>query len=240
MKLRNSATVVALGIVGLLLAGCAGVSKQAFRAPQNHTIHNIAVLNVPQVPRYSADDFANPMLAFGAIGGAIVGAGVADKMTILNKQLADDGFNFSKEMEGALLKGFADGGFAAESVAVSRKEGQGSKQFLDDYAAVKASGADAYLDLVPLVVGYGTFHPVFEPDWRPYIRLQVRLVSARDKSILYSDQIAYGNKNPFLADQLIEAPKQAYYPKNRSSSHRDHRGHRDEAGFACFSSAPDG
>jgi hypothetical protein len=29
-------------------------------------------------------------------------------------------------------------------------------------------------------------------------------------------------------------------PKNRSSSHRDHRGHRDEAGFACFSSAPDG
>jgi hypothetical protein len=35
------------------------------------------------------------------------------------------------------------------------------------------------------------------------------------------------------------AAKSGYQPKNRNSSHRDHRGHRDEAGFACFSGAPD-
>lgn len=166
---------------------------------------------MPQVSQYAAPDFANPMLAFGAIGGAIVGAGVADKMTLLNKQLADDGFDFSKEMEGALLKGFADGGFAAESIAASRKVARGSMQLLDDYAAVKTSSADTYLDIVPLVVGYGTFHPLFEPDWRPYIVVQVRLVSAKDKAILYSDQITYGYKNPLLSDQVILPPKEAYY-----------------------------
>ena len=198
-------------MVGLVLAGCAGVSKQAFRAPQNHTIKNIAVMNVPQVSQYVAADFANPMLAFGAIGGAIVGAGIADKTTIMNKQLADDGFDFGKEMEGALLKQLADGGFAAEPVATSRKVAQGSMRLLDDYAAVKASTADAYLDVAPLSVGYGTFHPIFEPDWRPYIQLQVRLVSAKDKEVLYSDQITYGYNNPLLSDRVILPPKEAYY-----------------------------
>lgn len=47
--------------------------------------------------------------------------------------------------------------------------------------------------------------------WRPESKTLVRLVNARDSSILFQDTMMYGYHNPFMSGIDLDAPKQFHF-----------------------------
>jgi len=82
------------------------------------------------------------------------------------------------------------------------------EKLLSDYGKVPAAGA--YLDIDARVVGYLTYN-IQDSDFRPHIHVDVRLVSANTKAVLYSEQILFGYHNPYLSATQLPSSKQNYY-----------------------------
>jgi hypothetical protein len=193
-------------VVVTVLAGCAGgVSQQEYRTP-TEPIRTIGVLSISNPLSYHAMDFGSPGLAFGAVGGAVAGAGAASQTEAFDKVVKAEGFDYSKHLQAALVQRLKAAGF--QVVAVSAKRVPGKP--IEDYAAIRAAGVDAYLDLTPTWIGYATYN-MFDRDFRPDVRVSVRLAAAKDGTALYSEQLMYGYKNPFMSATDLSAGKEHYY-----------------------------
>jgi len=122
---------------------------------------------------------------FGIIG--TIGEGLATGQD--SHEYGD--FSFAKNIQDSLRQYLQENNFKVIQTAVNR----GKKVALvKDYDSLDIKGVDAYLDVVPLEVGYkqsdlgGIFYEVIGP----ILSVVVRLVSARTKEVLYADTISYG------------------------------------------------
>jgi hypothetical protein len=193
----GSLRTAALGLT-VLAVGCAtgGATLQQFN-PQGETLKTIALISVPNPVQYTAVDYGGKAGLFGAIGGAAIAADAKTMSETLTKTASDARFDYGREMQAALVDRLKRAGF---KVVMVRAE----------YAKVPSGEADALLDVDARIVGYATYN-ITDPDFRPYVSADVRLVSARTRAVLYSEQIMFGYHNPFMSATQLPSDKKYYF-----------------------------
>jgi len=202
--MRNLRTV-ALGIA-VLAAGCGGVASQQFD-PKGEPIRTIALISVPNPAVYEAVDYGSKAGMFGAIGGTVIAADAKTMSETLTKAARDASFDYSREMQAAVTERLKRAGY---KVVVVRAERGTPKELVADYAKVPAADADALLDIDARMVGYATYN-MNDPDFRPYVQADVRLVSAKTRSVLYSEQIMFGYQNPYMSATQLPSDRKYYF-----------------------------
>ncbi len=197
-----------IGVLSLaaFVIGCGGASFQQFN-PQGESVRTIALLTVPNPTQYQAVDWGSKAGLFGALGGAAIQADARTMSEAFTAAAKAANFEFSREMQTAVVERLKRAGFNVVPVRVER---EAPEKLLSDYAKVSASGADALLDIDARVVGYSTYN-IQDTDFRPHIHVDVRLVSARTKTVLYSEQILFGYQNPYMSATQLPSDKQYYF-----------------------------
>ena len=128
-----------------------------------------------------------------------------------SKEQKYKGLNFSSVAEKYHKDYLETEGFHVILVGVEREN---QYKLVDDYSRIHVPEADAFLDIVPVEVGFElrtyppfTKWPPFPSEVWPRISVVVRLVSAHSKEILYAESIQYGhNLNPLLESTRITTP----------------------------------
>jgi curli biogenesis system outer membrane secretion channel CsgG len=203
----GSLRTAALGLT-VLAVGCAtgGATLQQFN-PQGETLKTIALISVPNPVQYTAVDYGGKAGLFGAIGGAAIAADAKTMSETLTKTASDARFDYGREMQAALVDRLKRAGF---KVVMVRAEREAPHALVADYAKVPSGEADALLDVDARIVGYATYN-ITDPDFRPYVSADVRLVSARTRAVLYSEQIMFGYHNPFMSATQLPSDKKYYF-----------------------------
>jgi hypothetical protein len=188
------------------LAGCTGASSQQFN-PQGESIKSIALIEVPDPGLYQVTDWGGAGSMLGALGGAATQADAKTMSATLTKAVAEANFDYAREMQAALTERLKRAGF---SVAPVRAQRAAPDKLLSDYGNLPAGGADALLDMDARVVGYSSYS-IQDRDFRPHIHVDVRLVSAKTKAVLYSEQILFGYSNPYMSATQLPSDRQYYF-----------------------------
>lgn len=197
--------IATLGLAALV-AACGGASSQQFN-PQGETIKTIALITVPNPTQYQAVDWGGKASLFGAVGGVATQADAKTMSRALTKAVKDANFDYSRAMQAALADRLKRAGFNVVAASARR---EAPEKLLSDYGNVPAGGADALLDINARVVGYSTYN-IRDPDFRPHIQADVRLVSAKTRTVLYAEQVLFGYHNPFISATHLPSGKQYYF-----------------------------
>lgn len=186
-----------------LLAGC-GTTNVAVRPEATQHVNTVAIIRVSEPDAYVANDFGNPGLMFGAVGGAVAGASSANAGKNLHQIVTDAHYSAGEHFTNLLRERLAAAGYQVRLIEVPREK---KGKLLEDYASVDAAGADAVLDLAIESIGYATEHPIFSPFWRPASQVKVALVDSRSGTKVYSEKFMYGLHNPFMSGTDLDAPE---------------------------------
>jgi hypothetical protein len=197
------AAAVALAV---LSAGCAGVSSQQFNA-QGEPLKTIAFINVPNPVQYEAVDWGSEAGMFGAVGGVAIQADAKTMSEALTKAAKEASFDYSREMQAAVAERLKRAGF---KVVIVRAEREAPNKLISDYGKVPAADADALLDIDARTVGYASYN-IADPDFRPYVLADVRLVSAKSRAVLYSEQVMFGYSNPYMSATQLPSDQKYYF-----------------------------
>jgi hypothetical protein len=201
---------LALLALAASLSACATISQQQFN-PQAESIHTIALISVADPVEYRTTDYGSKAGLLGPIGGAAIASGAAKMTAALTQAVKESKFDYSRAMQAALTEQLTRAGYKVVTVSARR---DGAK-LLSDYSAVPSGGADALLDIEGLVVGYSSVS-VYDGDLRPHVQVNARLVSAKTRAPLYSEQFLFGYHNAFMSATELPSDKQ-YYFKNFES-----------------------
>jgi len=202
MKISRAA---AAGLA-VLSAGCAGVSSQQFN-PQGEPLKTIAFIDVPNPAQYEAVDYGSKAGMFGAIGGAAIALDAKTMSETLTTAAKEARFDYSREMQAAVAERLRRAGF---KVVMLRAEREAPNALIPDYGKVSAADADALLDIDARMVGYATYN-ITDPDFRPYLQADVRLVSAKTSAVLYSEQVMFGYQNPYMSATQLPSDRKYYF-----------------------------
>lgn len=196
--------------LGIVMSGC-GASKMAVRPDATASIHSIALIQVEEPATYVANDFGNPGMMFGAVGGAVAGVSSANAGKNLYQIITESGYAAGDDFTRSLKGKLSAQGYQVKVVTAGREKQQ---DLLEDYQAVDAAGADAILDVAIENIGYATEHPMFSPFWRPASMVKVALVDRISGEKVYTEKFMYGYHNPFMSATNLDAPE-AYHFKNK-------------------------
>jgi len=166
----------------LLLAGCVA-PKQTFNESANKYINTIAVIKPANPDEISVAIIHHPGANFGLIGGLIAAADISAKTTKYQESIVSVKVNWADRAQDRFMESLEKAGYTVTSVT---KDKRVPGRYLEDY---KGETVDAYLDYY-FSLAYAASTPT--SDYTPSVLLNVRLVDAKSKSILYEDQIAYG------------------------------------------------
>lgn len=199
-----------------LLTGC-GAGTMAVKPELKAQIHSVALIRVAEPPVYVANDFGNPGMMFGAVGGAAVGAGAVTAGEKITQIARGAGFSAAERYTAALEARLRAAGYDVKIVDVPRPK---PGKLLEDYTVVDAQGADAILDVALESFGYATEHPMFSPHWRPAAQVKVAMVARATQAVVYQEKFMYGYHNPLMSGTDLDAPD-SYHFKNREALFAD-------------------
>jgi hypothetical protein len=187
----------ALAVAGALLLGACAAPEVPFDRTQGNQIQHIGVVT-PKFPTGARVILASTVgQSFGLIG-ALIDAGMQQaresKFEAILKQQ-----NFSEQdiFLAKLTSSLEAQGYTVSMINFQR---QGS-DFAARYPLEAEPKVDAYLDLI--VTGYGYIAAGIgnSTPYRPICQVRVRLVSAKDSSVLMQDVVTY---NPYgRSDKMV-------------------------------------
>jgi hypothetical protein len=191
----------------LMLAACATKPAIPFDSTSAGEIKTIGILT-PSMPDEPSAILASSVgQSFGLVG-ALIDAGMqeareSDLEAILNsKQFVA----YDKLMDGIKASLEAQG-YTVRHVAVTRTE----REFMKVYPSSNTEKVDAYLDVVMSGYGYIAAGVTSATPYRPIVVTQVRLVSAKDSSVLMEDVVYYNRLNSGMeTTNLTISPDPAY------------------------------
>lgn len=190
----------------VVIVGCAGSSYQQYDAKRN-PVHSIALLTIPNPSQYQVVDWGGKASLFGAAGGIATQASARTMSAAFSAAVKTVRFDYSREMQATVIQRLRRAGFVVTPVPASR---EAPEKLLSNYDNVPTAGADALLDIDARVVGYSSYN-ITDPELRPHIHVDVRLVSAKSKAVLYSEQILFGYHNPYMSATQLPSSKRYYY-----------------------------
>lgn len=177
----------------LALGGCGTIEKQAFNKGANSAIRTITILEPTPSEGFGVQVMNHPALGFGLIGAGIYSAEMASKSKSLDEAMKPLGWRLSDDLTRAVAEELTRSGYKVKRMAVKRDGFMPIK----DYAPIvaikgntEALASDAWLDLAtrdPLYVANGP-----TADYVPSIGVTVRLVSSKDQSLLYREDMFFG------------------------------------------------
>lgn len=89
--MKSMRKLISLVISAALLGGC-GASPVAVKPELRAQVQRIALIRVTEPPAYVANDFGNPGMMFGAVGGAMAGVSAMSAGEKVNKIAQDAKF----------------------------------------------------------------------------------------------------------------------------------------------------
>ncbi len=205
--MKSNSNILGLTLATALLAGCSA-GQVAVRPDATANIHTVALITVSEPQAYVAQDFGNPGMMFGAVGGAVAGASSANAGKNLDQIASEAGFAAGDALTRSLQQQLAAAGYEVKLISVPRDNGG---KLLKSYDTVDAADADAILDVAIESIGYATEHPMFSPHWRPAAQVHVALVDSRTHSRLYGEKFMYGYHNPLMSGTDLEAPETYHF-----------------------------
>lgn len=201
--IRVSAAFVAL----LMLAACATKPAIPFDSTSAGEIKTIGILT-PSMPSGPSAILASSVgQSFGLVG-ALIDAGMqesreSDLEDLLNSK---EFVAYNKLMSGVTASLEAQG-YTVKNIAVTRAE----RDFMKVYPSSNPEQVDAYLDMVMNGYGYIAAGVTSGTPYRPIVVTKVRLVSARDSSVLMEDVVYYNRLNSSVETTNVTiAPDPAY------------------------------
>lgn len=176
-----------IAVVALFaLTGCATVSNQPYNKEANTQVKTIVVLPAPEVPEYSINIMYHPGASFGLVGGLIAAAELSSKASDFTADMQGQHLDVAKMLTEAVKTEVEKRGYAVVLLDDYKRDG---REQLQDYGTLPGKG-DAYLDFVVTVAGYwANSHTT---PYYPMLSAPVRLVSTKDKTVLYNSLIVYG------------------------------------------------
>src|SRR5262249_13038999 len=192
--------------LAVLSAGCVGVSPQQFN-PQGEPLKAIALIDVPNPAQYQASDYGSKAAMFGAVGGVAIALDAKTMSETLTAAAKEASFDYGREMQAAVTERLRRAGF---KVVMVRAEREAPNAPIPDYGKVPAADADALLDIDARMVGYASAS-ITDSDFRPYLHADVRLVSAKTRAVLYSEQVMFGYQNPFMSATQLPSDRKYYF-----------------------------
>jgi hypothetical protein len=190
--MRLVRTTVALAAAVLMLVGCAGKPGIPYdrAAAQVKTI-GIITPRVPDGPTVALA--TNVGQSFGLIG-ALIDAGMqADRESRLVAAIKPLGGSVPEKFLATLREELQAQGYTLTTIEYPRE----IQDFVDKYPTNVQPPVDAYLDLVTMY-GYAAAGISSSSPYRPLFAVSVKLVSAKDQSVLMQEDIVYN---------LIRRPK---------------------------------
>ena len=184
--MKSIARLLAVLLCSIALLGCVTVETQPFNKEAHAHIKTIVILPPPVVDDYSINIMHHPGASFGLIGGLVAAAELGSKGAQLTTLMKAQNFDAAQALTEAVKNEVELRGY---SVLVVNGLARPEKALLSDYAAIPVKG-DAYLDLIVSVAGYwANSHTT---PYYPMVSTPVRLVNAKDQSIVYNSVIIYG------------------------------------------------
>ena len=151
----------------------------------NHlvSIHTIAILEIPEPVNYGYADF------------------------LARKNTGYEQFSFANTTQAVLKKYLKEYDFEITEYSPNRER---KRRLVYDYIALEIKEADAYLDIVPIKVGYfGSINGKREP----LVSVAFRLVLADSNERIYAGSLQYGWEDPGAPASIskIESPNNRIY-----------------------------
>jgi hypothetical protein len=193
---------VALLASALLCACATQIPKQAFDRKAGESLKSVALVEFPDPKTYNVlgltqSAYTAPLLLFGAIGGAFMGAAevsiAQERANRLSEAMKPYQPNASSNLLAELEVQLKARGFEVTRIKAPEKKTEDDKELSYAEAGVTQ---DAILESKISLVGY---------RWRdgrlaPLVGVRVRLLAKTGKPTLYSDLIQYGDK---MNDQFV-------------------------------------
>lgn len=183
----------ALFFVAIALTGCATIEKQAFNRDANLGIRKVALIEPRPSTGFGILIQNHPALHLGLIGAAAYAAEMNTKSNTLDAVMKPLGWSLTDALTTSVAEELKKNGYEVVRVNLKRD----SLTLVKDYAEYKSNPdfapaltADAWIDLAtrdPLYVANGP-----TSDYVPSIGLTVRMVSAKDQTVLYREDFLYG------------------------------------------------
>jgi len=196
-----------VSLIAAQVIGC-GAKTVAVRPDAVAKVHTIVLIRIIEPAAYTAQDFGNPGMMFGAVGGAVAGSSAANATKSVNQVATNAGFTAGERLTGLLQEKLTLAGYDVRLVTASREKGH---ELLEKYDDVQASGADAILDIAIESIGYATEHPMLSPHWRPSAQIKVALVDSSTHNVIFADKYMYGYHNPFMSGTDLDAPEEFHF-----------------------------
>jgi len=210
------ASILGLAAATTLLSGCS-TSPVAVRPDALSNINTVALITVSEPSAYITNDFGNPGMLLGGIGGAVAGASSASAAKDLQQISREAEFAAGEQLTSSLQEQLTKAGYKVTLISAPHPK---PGKLIQSYEGVDAGNADAILDVAIESIGYATEHPMFSPHWRPASVVHVALIDSRTHEKLYSEKFMYGYHNPLMSGTDLEAPE-TYHFKSKENLFSD-------------------
>jgi len=195
-----------LAVAILLLGACASVPRQEFDKQAQGAVKKIALLQVPEPKEISVINIGGASGMFGLIGGLAQAGDIQSKTNQYTDKMRQMNLQMGAEIAQALQRELKKQNY--ETVYLSDQRPAIKNENQADYSAIRTD-ADAILDVWYVAVGYLSTANSF--DYKPWVRVSARLVSAKDHSQLYFRAFNYGADLTSEGIENVGAdPKYAY------------------------------
>lgn len=197
----------------VIASGCSSLPKQTFNTEANQNIRQLTLITPPAVDEVDVFMVNHPAASLGLIGAAIVAADKTLKTKKYNNAIKANKVNWTNYAQQQLQQELKKVGYNVKISAAPPKQKR-TQKFLETYADTTADASlDYYFKVAHIAAGPTT-------KYIPSITLQTRLVSTKNKSVLYAEQFESGysfqQKNPHIAigQQFKSATDLTSNPKN--------------------------
>jgi len=186
-----------LCVVAIISSGCATIEKQAFNREVHTSVRKVALVEPRKSTGFGVSVQNHPALHLGLIGAAAYAAEMSSKSNSLDAVMKPLGWSLTDALTAAVAEELTKSGYEVIRVDLKRD----SLTLVKDYTEYKtnpafapALSADAWIDLAtrdPLYVANGP-----TSDYVPSIGVTVRMVAAKDQTVLYREDFLYGYAFP--------------------------------------------
>lgn len=189
---KRLSTILVLFI--LAISGCVPTQRTIYESRSEKRVEKIGLLSIHTIQTYDSVDMCGSGMISGVFDYGIVGQRhLNDFKLIMDIQR----FDFAENLSEAIKRELVLSKYEVIEIPVNRKN---QKEPLENY--LFSNEVDAYLDIVPVFVGYNCKDKITSRLYKPRIIVFAKLVHAKSGLTLYANLINYGESSTSKAAHI--------------------------------------